>query len=80
MRSFSGLDLDSFTAFDMHSLMADFPSFSSLNINMTEFLSPGREWLTAKSTSFAIGREAVDRGRKKKHAVIIVPGISESSI
>ena len=78
MRSLAGLDMDSISAFDLQSLLSDFPSLSSLSVNMTELLAPGKEWLSGKTTSFAVGRESVERGQQKKHAVIIIPGISES--
>lgn len=80
LRSLSGLDLDSISTFDLQSLVSDMPSFSSLNVNLTDLLAPGREWLNAKTSTFAVGRDAVERGHQKKHAVIIIPGIISSGL
>ncbi|KAI5478552.1 phospholipid:diacylglycerol acyltransferase [Pseudohyphozyma bogoriensis] len=79
LASLAGLDLDSFSTFDMHTLLSDLPSLS-LNMNVSELLAPGREWLKATNTGFTVGREVHARGQKKEHSVIIIPGIVSSGL
>ncbi|GAA5898770.1 hypothetical protein JCM5296_006713 [Sporobolomyces johnsonii] len=78
LASLANLDLDSFTSFDLQSLIADMPSLGTLNV--TEMLAPGREWLNSRTTSFEVGRDAKNRGLHKKHAVVLVPGIVSSGL
>ncbi|GAA6053369.1 hypothetical protein JCM3770_004134 [Rhodotorula araucariae] len=77
--SLASLDLDSFTSWDLQSILADMPSLTALNVS--EIIAPGRDWLNSRSnTNFAVGRDAKDRGLRKKHAVILIPGIISSGL
>ncbi|GAA5969238.1 hypothetical protein JCM11641_007521 [Rhodosporidiobolus odoratus] len=84
LSSFANLDLERFSSWDVQSLLADMPSLSdltTLNVNMTEFLAPGKEWLSARGpTNFEVGRDAKKRGLEKQHAVVLVPGIVSSGL
>lgn len=76
--SLANLDLDSFSSWDLQSILSDMPSLAGLN--MTELVQPGRDWLSARSNNFEVGRDARDRGLVKKHAVILIPGIISSGL
>ncbi|KAJ8296972.1 Phospholipid:diacylglycerol acyltransferase [Rhodotorula toruloides] len=78
LASLANLDLDAFSSWDLQSILADMPSLSALNV--TELLAPGREWLNSRVNNFDVGRDAAARGLKKKHAVILVPGIISSGL
>ncbi|GAA6006558.1 hypothetical protein JCM10207_004972 [Rhodosporidiobolus poonsookiae] len=79
LASLANLDLDSFTSWDLQSVLSDMPSLSALNV--TELFQPGKEWLSAsRANNFQVGRDAVKRGLKKKHAVMLVPGIVSSGL
>jgi hypothetical protein len=64
--SFEGLDLQFFDAMDLTSLTEAFS------------LAPAREWMSGKTEAFRIGNEVFDRGQRKKHAVVLIPGIISS--
>ncbi|KAM0793391.1 hypothetical protein ACM66B_000844 [Microbotryomycetes sp. NB124-2] len=76
LKSLADLDLDALTRIDLQNLVADLPN----QFNFSEMLAPGREWLSSKSSSFVVGREAAEKGMSKKHAVVIVPGIISSGL
>ncbi|BGP52725.1 phospholipid:diacylglycerol acyltransferase [Rhodotorula sphaerocarpa] len=71
-------DLDSFTSWDLQSMLSDMPSLS--NLNLTELVAPGRDWLNSRASNFEVGRDARDRGLRKKHAVVLVPGIISTGL
>lgn len=56
----------------------DFNSFTSATLaNLTAFNTP-RAWMTNRD--FKIGRELADRGLRKKHAVVMIPGVISSGL
>jgi phospholipid:diacylglycerol acyltransferase len=77
LSSLQNFDLDSFTSWDLQSLLSDMPSLG--NLNLTELVAPGREWLNSRPSNFEVGRDAKERGLRKKHAVVLVPGIISSA-
>ncbi|GAA5903261.1 hypothetical protein JCM8208_002257 [Rhodotorula glutinis] len=76
--SLANLDLDSFSSWDLQSILADMPSLPGLN--MSELVQPGRDWLNSRVNNFEVGRDARDRGLEKKHAVVLIPGIISSGL
>ncbi|POY70341.1 hypothetical protein BMF94_6621 [Rhodotorula taiwanensis] len=76
--SMQNFDLDAFTSWDIQSLLADMPSLG--NLNLTELVAPGREWLNSRVSPFEVGQDAKNRGLTKKHAVVLVPGIISSGL
>ncbi|GAA5897307.1 hypothetical protein JCM6882_001854 [Rhodosporidiobolus microsporus] len=79
LASLANLDLDAFSNWDLQSIVADMPSLSALNVS--ELFAPGKEWLNARGpTNFEVGRDAVKRGLKKQHAVVLVPGIISTGL
>ncbi|GAA5859636.1 hypothetical protein JCM8547_006173 [Rhodosporidiobolus lusitaniae] len=79
LASLANLDLDRFSTWDLQSVLADMPSLSALNVS--QLFEPGKEWLNSRGpTNFEVGRDAAKRGLKKKHAVILVPGIVSSGL
>lgn len=67
---------DSFSAlFDAS--FKDFNNFTATFANLTSFNTP-RAWM--QNRDFTVGREEADRGLKKKHAVILVPGVISSGL
>lgn len=60
---------DPFGSFDLPTLQALVGEFPSMNVSA--LLDPGREWLYSKSNNFEVGREAIARGERKTHSVII---------
>ncbi|KAG0661838.1 hypothetical protein C6P46_003729 [Rhodotorula mucilaginosa] len=66
LSSLQNFDLDSFTSWDLQSLLSDMPSLG--NLNLTELVAPGREWLNSRPSNFEVGRDAKERGLRKKHA------------
>ncbi|GAA6031946.1 hypothetical protein JCM8097_003355 [Rhodosporidiobolus ruineniae] len=81
LSSLSNLDLESWsTSWDLQSVLSDLPTLSTA-LNVSEFLAPGKEWLNSRGpTNFEVGRDAVKRGLKKEHAVILIPGIVSSGL
>ncbi|GAA5980923.1 hypothetical protein JCM10908_003920 [Rhodotorula pacifica] len=78
LASLQNFDLDSFTSWDLQSLLSDMPSLG--NLNLTELVAPGRDWLNSRASNFEVGRDAKERGLVKKHAVVLVPGIISSGL
>ncbi|GJN92257.1 hypothetical protein Rhopal_005287-T1 [Rhodotorula paludigena] len=78
LSSLANLDLDSFTSWDLQSILSDMPSLTALNVS--ELIAPGRDWLNSRANHFEVGRDAKARGLVKKHAVILVPGIISSGL
>ncbi|GAA5888750.1 hypothetical protein JCM16303_005117, partial [Sporobolomyces ruberrimus] len=81
----SGAPLNSISTFDFESISSyldlqnlDLPAMPG--VNLTELIAPGRDWLNSRTNSFDVGREAKNRGLKKKHAVVLIPGIVSSGL
>lgn len=61
----------------LDSSIQDLNNFTATFSNLTTFNTP-RAWM--QNRDFRVGREEADRGLRKKHAVVLVPGVISSGL
>lgn len=69
---------DSFEGIDLTLTLFDSMDLTSLTEAFT--LAPAREWLSGKTEAFRIGNDVYNRGQRKHHAVVLIPGIISSGL